>query len=228
MTEPRALRAFLLSRPMCRRLLVSYFASCGMSFVAAQPNSSPKVDPPAETLPPIFAPRAPSKDAKSKGASRPAPSPPPTRRAISPELAAKLSDLATRAAPPAGATPSVGVAATAPPGDSADAVQLKPYVVQEDRLPEFKERDMLTPKGKLALARRRYPGLVGPLSDAAALQMLEDDFAKERRQELADLQGLLGIGGAKPSPEVKRKVDEAAMRPSGFSPQFGEPFRPPK
>lgn len=143
-------------------------------------------------------------------------------------MAAKISAIATQAAPPANATPSAGVVAAGPPGEPSDAVQLKPYVVQEDRLPEFKERDMLTPKGKLELARRRYPGLVGPLSDATALRLLEEDFAKERRQEMADLKGLLEIGGAQPSGDLKRKFDEATMRPSGFSPEIGAPFRPPK
>lgn len=208
------------------QLLVSSFASCGVSFVTAQP--SPKAGQPVESLPPIFAPRAPTKGAKSAGAPRPASSTLPARRAISPEMTANLSAIATRAAPPANATPSAGAAATASPGDSSDAVQLKPYVVQEDRLPEFKERDILTPKGKLELARRRYPGLVGPLSDATALRMLEEDFAKERRQEAADLKGLLEIGGTKPSRDVQRKINEAGMRPSGFSPEFGTPFRPPK
>ena len=180
-----------------------------------------------ESLPPIFAPRASSKDAKSEGTSRPLSSPPLPRRALSPEMAAKLSAIAMRSAPPARATPSATVAATAAPGESSDPVQLKPYIVREDRAPEFKERDILTPKGKLELARRRYPGLVGSLSDATALRMLEEDFARERRQEMADLLGLIEIGGAKSAEDVKRKF-EASMRPSGFSPEFGAPFRPPK
>ena len=213
---------------MRRRLLVTCFVSCGVSFVAAQPNPSPNSDRSVDPLPPIFAPRAVPQAATSGGASRPASAPPPARRAISPELAAKLSALATLAAQTASPTTSARVAAPAPQRDSSDAVQLKPYVVQEDRLPEFKERDMLTPKGKLELARRRYPGLVGPLSDAAALRMLEEDFALERRREMADLQGLLEIGGDKPSRDLKRKIDEATMRPSGFSPEVGAPFRPPK
>jgi hypothetical protein len=141
-------------------------------------------------------------------------------------MAANLSAIATRLAPPANATPAASSAA-APAGDSSDAVQLKPYVVQEDRLPEFKERDMLTLKGKLELARRRYPGL-GPLNNALALQMLEEDFAKERREELADLRRTLDIGGVKLSPDVKSKVEDAALRPSNLSIPFGEPFRPPK
>ena len=107
-------------------------------------------------------------------------------------------------------------------------MQLDPFFVQEERFPEFKDRDILTPKGKLELARRRYPGLVGPLSDATALRLLEEDFAKERRQEMTDLKGLLEIGGAKPSGDLKRKIDEATTRPSGFSPEIGAPFRPPK
>ena len=217
----------LPSGPMRLRLLVSSFASCGVSFVAAQPNPSSKAGETMESLPPIFSPRAPPKDTKSEGASRSASSTPPPRRALSPEMAAKLSAIVMRAAPPANAKQSASGAATAVSADSSDPVQLKPYIVQEDRAPEFKERDILTPKGKLELARRRYPGLVGPLSDATALRMLEEDFARERRQEMADLLGLVEIDGAKSAENAKRKF-EASMRPSGFSPEFGAPFRPPK
>jgi hypothetical protein len=212
---------------MRRRFLVSYFASCGVSFVAAQPNPSPKTEPPVESLPPIFTPRTPSKDAVSAGAARPAssPSPPPAGRAISPEMAAKLSAVAARVATPAGATRSADGAATTPPRDSSDAVQLKPYVVREDKLPTFKEREILTPKGMLALARQRYPTA---LTDAAAMRMLGEDFARERLQELRDYRGLLELGGAKLSPDVKRKIDEAANRPIDLPGDFSPPSRLPK
>jgi hypothetical protein len=141
-------------------------------------------------------------------------------------MAAKLSAVAARAV--ATAPSGAASATTPPPAEASDAVQLKPFIVREEReVPAFKERDMLTPKGKLALARRRYPGL-GPLTDAAALRMLEEDFAKERRQEMAELSGLLEIGGARPSGELKRKIDEASMLPSSFSPQIGQPFRTPR
>jgi hypothetical protein len=143
-------------------------------------------------------------------------------------MAAKLSSVATRAAPPAGPAPTTSDNRPPTSEGGSEAVQLKPYVVQEDRLPEFKERELLTPKGKLELARRRYPGVVGPLSDATAIQLLEDDFARERRQEAADLKGLLEIGGTKLPPELKRNIDAGALRPSGFSPEFDAPFRPPK
>jgi hypothetical protein len=219
------LRVYLHSDPMRLRLLVTSFASCGVSFVAGQPSATPKSAPPPEPLPAIFAPRPPAKAPKGRAPLRSAPTLPPSRRAISPETAAKLSAVATQAAPPAAAA-SPTTPATVPPADP-DTVQLNPFLVQEDRLPEFKEREMLTPKGKLALARRRYPGLVGPFSDATALRKLEDDFAKERRQELSDLRGLSEISGAKPSRELKRQIDDAAMR-SGFSVPMGEPFRPPR
>lgn len=210
------------------RVFVSCFALGGVSFMAAQSNPRPKADKPEDPLPPIFAPRAPPKDAKSAGSSRPVPAVAPTRRAISPEMAANISAVALRAAPPANATPPAGVAASAPTGESSDAVQLRPYIVKEDRLPEFKEREMLTPKGKLELARRRYPGVVGLFSDAVLLQLLEEDFARERRQEAADLRGLLDIGGTKLPPEVKRQIGDGALRPSGFSPEIGAPFRTPR
>ena len=154
--------------------------------------------------------------------------PAPTRRAISPEMAAKLSAVATNAAAASSALPPPTAASAAPASDSSDAIKLTPYVVQEDRLPEFKEREILTPKGKLELARRRYPGLIGPFSDKAALAMLEEDFALERRKELGELQGLAELSGVKPSGQLKRQIDESAMRPSGLSIPFGEPFRPPK
>ena len=81
------------------------------------------------------------------------------------------------------------VGGTAPPPNSRDLVTLKPFIVREPKTPEFKERELLTEKGKAALAHRRYPG-----ADAAtARQMLEEDFAKERRDEIGEMKGLLEI-----------------------------------
>jgi hypothetical protein len=197
------------------KLLGSCFVSCGASLADAQTRA-------VETLPPIFAARPVQAEKASAAASaRSTPGPTPAPRAISPERAAKLSAVTSRVASPTSATMSAGAATARPPGDGSAAVELKPYVVREDRIPVFKERDMLTMKGKLDLARRRYAHY-GPMPDAALLRKLEEDFAKERREEVVELQGLLGD---KLSPALKREI-ETSMRPSGFSPEFGAPFRP--
>ncbi len=93
---------------------------------------------------------------------------------------------------------------------------MDPYIVQDMRVPAFKEREILTAKGKLDLARKRYPGL-GPLSSRAAMQLLEQDFAKERREEMANLRRLMEIDGTMVPRDVKRMTDEAMMRRSEFS-----------
>jgi hypothetical protein len=109
--------------------------------------------------------------------------------------------------------------------DPSNAVQLTPYVVHEERMPKFKEREILTPKGKLALARQRYPNA---LTDEAAVRMLNEDFARERLQELRDLRGLLELGGAKLSRDLKRKIDEIENVPLDLPREFNPPSHLPK
>jgi hypothetical protein len=88
--------------------------------------------------------------------------------------------------------------------DSPDIVKMKPMVVREAKLPEFKEREILTEKGKMALARRRYPG-----TDAAsARQLLEEDFTIERRNEMKELLELDGEF----SRELRGKLYDAMIR----------------
>ena len=64
--------------------------------------------------------------------------------------------------------------------------------MQDEKPPVFKERHLLTPKGRLALGFKRYPGLrFGSLpffsNDGWALAMLEEDHRLERQAEMADL-----------------------------------------
>ncbi len=214
------------------RYLVSAVTLCCVRASAAQVE--PKPAPPAEQLPAIFAPRP---------ASRPAPKLPPprrpgagasapqSRRAISPELASKLAEVGRRAAPPAQAAQVGGPDAPSAVG-SSDAVQLDPFVVQEEKFPEFKERSMLTPEGKRALAQKLNPGLKAgalPLgNNAVALEMLEEVFAQQRRTELAELNSVLKAGDKKVPPELQRKIDEAATRNNEWSRQIGTPFREPR
>src|SRR5688572_23828502 len=134
---------------------------------AALAQSGTKAGSAPEPLPPIFAPRPSPKDAAT-GRGPPPARPAPTRRAISPEMAEKLSALAIRAAPPVTSTAASSAnSGTPPPNDvgTSDAVQLAPFVVNEAKLPTLKEWQLLTPQGKLELARKLNPGLrLGPLS----------------------------------------------------------------
>ncbi len=118
-------------------------------------------------------------------------------------------------------------------GETSDALQLDPFIVQEEKFPEFKQRDMLTPEGRLALAHELNPGLkLGRLplrNNDVALGMLEEEFAQQRRNELVELKSVLSSGGVKPPPEVLRKIDEARTRNNEWSAQKpGTRFREPR
>ena len=197
------------------------------SFVAAQPSSTSSAQAPAPEgpLPPIFSPRSPVQEANRIAPAVAAQAQPPSRRALSPGMSAKLAAAIAERTPPAPATSSPGAAPTTTSGDSSGAVQLRPYIVSEDRVLDFKERDILTAKGKAALARSRYPGL-GFLTDAAAVKWIAEQHAKERRQEMTDLGSLIEIGGGKPPPELNRVINES-KDPQPFPSQFGRPSGPP-
>lgn len=123
---------------------------------------------------------------------------------------------------------------SAPTDDSSpDAVKMDPFVVSEGKEPKLKERHLLTPEEKLALALRNNPGLkLGrvPLgNNAVAVELLEEEFARQRRGELAELSSVLNAAGKKAPPEVQRKIDEASMRKNDWlSQKPGTPFREPR
>jgi hypothetical protein len=193
------------------RLLVLGGASCGVALVAGAQNPAGPANGRVQSLPAVFVPPAPTAGARSAaaaGASAPA-------RAVSPEMSARLLSVALRSAP-ASAIPATRDGASE---NAGDAVQLKPFVVREGRLPRFKERELMTPQAKLALARQRYPG-IGSLGDAASLKRLEDDFKEEYFREMADLDKLFEIGGGK-SPIRARQIINEARHAERFHAQFG-------
>ena len=204
------------------------FLVCGCATLRAAEGPPRVTPPPAEPLPPIFAPKtkAPPKKTPPRRPSAPAGAA-PTRRAISPEMAARLNALAREIAPsPTGRTE--GTARAASSGEASDAVLLDPFYVEEEKVPEFKERDLLTPKGKLDLAYKRHPGLkLGPLSlgnAGVARAMIEEEFAKERRQEMRELGELMSITDPNAGRDVRKKLNEASVRvPDPSKP--GGPFR---
>lgn len=182
----------------------------------------------------------------------PAAAEPPSQRAMSPTVANKLAVLAPKFTTPAGSkteaidlreidkprntiirlpTPppeTSGAKSAASASQSGDdpprdgVIRLPSYLVREERLPKLKERDMLTPEGKIALAYQRHPGLragnflrfLGLSNDGIALAMVEEELAIERRKEFYDLAGLLP---GKEGKQAKALADEASAK-AGFSP----------
>jgi hypothetical protein len=70
-------------------------------------------------------------------------------------------------------------------------IRLPRYHVREQKVPDFKNRELLTPEGKLDLALKRRPGLkVGNffgMNNGIAMRMLAEDDAYERRLEMQEL-----------------------------------------
>lgn len=225
---------FLPALPSWRlrgHLFVS-FALCQVCLAEAEPDAAAPRHLPADLPPPIFAPKpvtgskAASGSGKAAGESRKeSPAATSRRRALSPEMSGKISNLLTRDLPPMTHVTTEDTAPSPPAGDGddSDRLALDPYHVTEERLPAFKEREILTPKGKLALARRRYPGT----TPGSALLLLEADFDKERRQELSDLNRLLEINRSELSPDTQRLIRDTRIPPTDTSPAFSGRFRPP-
>lgn len=217
------------SRRLRSHLVVS-LVLCRVSLAEGEPSAAVVRHVPADLPPPIFAPKSASgSDTASKGGRRVGESrkasaaAPSHRRTLSPEMSGKIANLLTRDLPPVTEAPAEDTAPTPPAGDDSDRLSLDPYHVTEERLPAFKEREILTPKGKLSLARRRYPGT----TPGSALLLLEADFDKERRQELSDLNRLLEINRSQLSPETQRLIRDTRIPPTDTAPALSGRFRPP-
>ena len=212
-------------------LLIPWVLACGCVSVRAA-EGAPRPVLGGEAAHPIFAPRPAKKAAPPQRNAAP-PKASPTRRSISPETAARLSAAATAALQGVPRPETSGPGNGSSGGEGAtDAVRLEPYVVKEDKLPDLKERQLLTPKGKLDLAYKRHPGLrLGPIplfNDGVARAIIEDELAKERGKEMADLADLLHLGDSKPPRNTQRAIDGAGVRINEKAHEPGTPFREPK
>ncbi len=174
--------------PRCALAFVSAFA---IALNAAEPPTPPAAGgsepPPATPGPPAhpilnIAPRA-----------RPSPlvAPASRPRLISPETAARLA----AAAPKFDAQAAQRRPVTALPLDEG-VLSLERFIVEGERPPNLKDRELLTPETKIRLGYQRNPGLkIGSLpflnNDAWAREMVEEELELERRREMSDLRGLL-------------------------------------
>lgn len=109
---------------------------------------------------------------------------------MSPETAAKLGGLihdAVAALPPPPPKP-----AEVQDEGSPDALRMDPFIVEDERPPDLKERHILTKKGTEALMKKQYPGLqsLGPIplfNGVKEREIREDDLRKERGKEMEEL-----------------------------------------
>jgi hypothetical protein len=140
-------------------------------------------------------------------------------KSISADMTARLTAAMPKFDPAkAAAENAAGAQSEARPADRPrnGIIRLPSYLVLEDKLPQIKERELLTPESKVELGLKRHPGLrFGPfsrLNNVWAGEMLEEELAIERAAEMADLVSLLPAGHA---PMVLRA--SAPNVPTAFS-----------
>lgn len=159
----------------------------------------------------------------------PAPVPAPQPRAVSAETAAKLAAVAPKFVPPKPAEEKPAADPREADKPKNTIIRLPSYIVREPKVREFKERELLTPRGSLDLALKRHPGLrFNPLfflgsNSGVALAMLEEEHRLERLAEMADLLSLMRYSDTPMDPDTKRKVQQSFIRPGDFGWQGGGP-----
>lgn len=196
-------------------LLTVLMVAGGLQVRAAEParpeSAAPSANSPGSSaVPGIFAPKI------GKAPARPSE---PSRRALSPEMAAKLGGVVNQA-----------VAALPPPppraetADDADVVRMDPFRVEEKEAPEFKERDLRKKKAFDDMAKTLGGSALGGPGVAAAAG---DSLERARGREAKELIDLTRIGGSVP-PGMKKVVDEMNTRVNDPRAQNGTPFREPQ
>ena len=188
------------------RALLSFLVVTA-AFAAPPPGAIAEGAGTAEPLPPIFVPKAALKQPSAVQSAA------PSRRAISAAMAEKLASVVAQIATVAPGSPPAD-APTATSTSAATIVRLAPYIVHERKPRELTERDLLTLEAQQNLEHQRSPGMT---------------MADVRRKMIGDLEGLLTIGGDKPSREVLGMVKQAQMRSNEWIDQKpGTPFREPR
>jgi hypothetical protein len=152
-------------------------------------------------------------------------------RAISPATAAQLAAAlpkfeSTPTVPPATAalhpaTPDSGVDLREVDRPRNTIIRLPSYLVQEEKPVILTEREVQTPRARLHLALRKYPGLrLGSFwifrNDGIALAMLAEEERLEQKQYFEDLVQLTQFSDPGTQATAKRGVEHAFMRTADF------------
>ncbi len=181
--------------------------------------SGPIVAMPVAPLPGIFAPR-PQRIVVASASPR---------RAISPEMTAKIGGVVHTAVEALPLTPTGRVQPTVVFATEDEVVQMEPYVVQQEKGVSLTERQLLNEKGFEEWVRAKYPGLsLGtPVGFRKGTRdLLEDDFAKERQLALREQGVFLGLSTENPA-MARKAFYEARTRYNEPRSQNGTPFKEP-
>ena len=145
-------------------------------------------------------------------------------REISPTVAARLASAAPKyeaaPAPAPSSEPLPDLREIDKPRNTI--VRLPPYLVPERKAPPvLKEKEVLTPKARLDLALRKFPGLrLGSFwifsNDGVALALLEQEERLEKKREFEDLASLMRFTDPAAQAKVKQEVDRAFTRQADF------------
>lgn len=146
-------------------------------------------------------------------------------RLVSPEIAARLAagvpkyePLAIPASPPA--EPGPDLREIDRPRNTI--VRLPPYLVPDRKPPPMlKEREIQTPRARLELALKTFPGArLGSFwifnNHGIALAMLAEEERLERKREFEDLVSLMWFSDPAEQTKAKEAVDQAFVRRRDF------------
>lgn len=139
----------------------------------------------------------------------------PTRHRLKPEAAAALkAALPSYAPPPPSASAAAESTAEELPGG---IVRLPEYFVTEEKIRQFSEYEMLTPKGKIELARKLHPGLgLGPfsgLNNGIGLAMLAEEEKIRTRRRAAELVEVSALSHSSTDQSLQDALRQIQLRP---------------
>jgi hypothetical protein len=152
-------------------------------------------------------------------ATLPAPAPTPAPRPrLSPAIKEAIAASLPKYSPLAPNNTSVSTAA----GDSTESsdgiLHLPKMTVRTQRIVPLTGYDCLTPKGRLELAKKTFPGLrVGSIfgmNDGIALAMLQEEVEYQKRQALADLVKRTNMLDSATASDTNKELGKALARPN--------------
>jgi hypothetical protein len=116
----------------------------------------------------------------------------PAIRVMSPEVSAMFAISAPKFTPPPLAALIPTVDTTEPDKPRTGIIRLPQYFVEEQKIPAFTYRELLTNEGGVDLAYKRHTGLrigaIGPnKNDFWAKALLEEEMGAERAKEMFEL-----------------------------------------
>lgn len=145
-------------------------------------------------------------------------------RAVSPQVASRLRNATPKFVPAlAVKTPDDAPAAAEAEASRATIIRLPPFLVRERKQVMPKPREMLTVTGRLALARKKHPGLhfTVPIlnllnTDGIALAMLAEEERLEAMRDLAEMVNFTRLTDPAMAEKMERAGVDAFARPRDF------------